>query len=90
MTPRRWTNDQKLQIVLLGLKGQSVAQICSDNQISQSLYYKWRDKFLNNAPKAFDVEKTSQTQQRLERENQHLKIMIGELTFELKKSELWL
>lgn len=90
MPKKTWTNEQKLQIVLSGLKGQSIAQICSDNQISQSLYYKWRDKFLSNATNAFDVERTSQSQQRLERENQRLKTIIGELTIELKKSEVWL
>ena len=90
MKQRKWTNEQKLQIVLLGLKGQSVSQICIDHQLSQSQYYKWRDQFMSNASKAFDASKQAQSEQRLERENHRLKAMIGELTIELKKTEAWL
>jgi transposase-like protein len=47
MKPRKWTVEEKLEIVLGGLKGvKSVAEICREHQISQSQYYRWRDKFL--------------------------------------------
>lgn len=47
MKPRKWTVEEKLEIVLEGLKGvKSVAEICREHQISQSQYYRWRDKFL--------------------------------------------
>ena len=45
---------------------------------------------MSNASKAFDTEKVSKKQQRLESENQKLKGLVGELTLELKKSEAWL
>jgi transposase-like protein len=38
--------------VLEGYKGgRSVAEICREHQISQTLYYRWRDKFLESGKK---------------------------------------
>ena len=84
---RTWTSEEKAKIVLQGLKGRSVAEICNEYQIHQAQYYKWRDKFLSDAPKVFDTARQNQKEQRLERENQRLKQVVGELTVELKKSD---
>ena len=47
MKSRKWTADEKLAIVMEGLKEKrSVAEICREHKISQTLYYRWRDKFL--------------------------------------------
>lgn len=47
MKQRRWTAEEKLAIVMEGLKEKrSVAEICREHRISQTLYYRWRDKFL--------------------------------------------
>ena len=47
MKRRQWTPKEKLAIVLQGLKGEiSVAELCNQHQISQSQYYKWRDRLL--------------------------------------------
>ena len=89
MHRRKWTSEAKAQVVLSGLRGQPVAEICNDYGISQSQYYLWRDQFLSKASKAFDTQKVSQQQQQLERENKHLKGLVGELTLELKKNEEW-
>jgi len=45
-----------------------------------------RDQFLQNAGKIFEMPKTAHQQGRLERENERLKAMLGELTMELKKA----
>ncbi len=53
MKPRKWTADEKLAIVMEGLKEKrSVAEICREHKISQTLYYRWRDKFLEGGKKA--------------------------------------
>lgn len=53
MKTRKWTTEEKLAIVMEGLKEKkSVAEICREHQISQSLYYKWRDKFLEGGKKS--------------------------------------
>ncbi len=47
MKQRKWTAEEKLGIVMEGLKERrSVSEICREHQISQTLYYRWRDKFL--------------------------------------------
>jgi transposase-like protein len=52
MPRRKWDATTKALIVLEGLKGKPVAEICTEHKISQSLYYQWRDQFLANAAQA--------------------------------------
>ena len=52
MKQRKWAADEKLGIVMEGLKEKrSVAEICREHRISQTLYYRWRDKFLEAGKK---------------------------------------
>jgi len=87
MSRRKWDAKTNAMIVLEGLKGKSVAEICAEHQIGQSLYYQWRDQFLANAAKAFDAPQHTRKEARLEQENARLKQLVGEFTFELKKSD---
>jgi len=53
MKRRNWTADEKLAIVLEGIKEKRlVAEICQEHQISQSLFYRWRDKFFEGGKNA--------------------------------------
>lgn len=53
MRQRKWAADEKLAMVMEGLKEKkSVADICREHKVSQTLYYKWRDKFLEGGRKA--------------------------------------
>lgn len=46
------TAEEKLAIVLEGLKGGiTVSDLCRKYGISQAVYYKWRDKFLEGGKK---------------------------------------
>jgi transposase-like protein len=87
MQRRKWDAKTKAMIVLEGLKGKSIAELCTEHQISQAQYYQWRDQFLAHAAKAFEVHEQSQREARLARENARLKTFVGELTLELKKSD---
>jgi transposase-like protein len=69
-------------IVLEGLKGNPVAEICPEYQLSQSQYYQWRDQFLAHAGNAFEVPQHTRTEARLAHENARLKTLVGELTLE--------
>ena len=89
MKRRNWTSEKKALVVLEGLRGRQIAELCSEHGISQSQYYQWRDLFLHNAARAFETEKTDEKTARLKNENARLKAMVGELTMELKKSEEW-
>lgn len=84
---RNWTSEEKAKIVLQGLRGRSVAEICNEYQIHQTQYYKWRDKFLENAKQVFELDKQSKREECLEREVGRLKGIIGDLTVELKKND---
>ena len=89
MKLRKWSPKQKAQIVLEGLKGRPVQEICTEYQIAQSQYYQWRDQFLSRIDKPFIDD--NQEFEHLVRKNARLERMVGELTMELKKSEevLW-
>jgi transposase-like protein len=86
MKRRSWSNQEKAAIVLEGIRGKSVADICLEHQINQSQYYKWRDHFLSHVASVFDTGKANQAEERLRRENAKLKSCVAELTLEVKKS----
>ena len=73
MQRRKWDAKTKALIVLEGLKGKPVAEICTEHQINQSLYYQWRDQFLANAAKAFDYLKHIGKEARLGQKNAWLR-----------------
>jgi transposase-like protein len=85
MKYRKWDAKRKGIIVLEGLKGKPVSEICLEYQISQTQYYRWRDKLLSSLPQVFTTTKRKEESQA--REIRRLKEIIGELTVELKKSE---
>ena len=87
MKKRTWTNQQKMQIILEGIKGEiSIGELCSKYEISQGNYYKWRDVLLNGADKLF-VPDPDKEKARMRKKIDKLNQTIGELTVELKKTE---
>jgi len=88
MKRRIWKGQEKLQIVLEGLKGQiSLAELCSRHQISQAQYYQWRDRLIKEGRKIFDYGGPSKSEENHKQQVGRLQRIIGELTVELKKSE---
>lgn len=87
MKRRKWTPELKSKIVIEGLKGTPVAEICNKHEISQAQYYQWRDSFLKNAGKVFESSKMEQKEARLQKQNSRLKEMVADLTLELKKND---
>lgn len=87
MKRRRWDTKTKTKIVLEGLSGRPVSEICNEYEIHQNQYYSWRDKFLSGAHRAFESQKDGGEVNRLRKMNQELKQIIGSLTVELKKTE---
>lgn len=92
MKTRIWTAEEKMGIVLEGIKGsKSISEICREHQIHQSLYYKWRDKFLEGGKKGLINGGTNENTYKLEIEK--LQKIIGKQTVQieiLKKTENWL
>lgn len=88
MKRRKWTSQQKLQIVLEGLSGQiEISKLCVKYQVSQTQYYLWRDQLLKFGHQSFETKNITKKEQHLEQEVRKLKSIIGDLTVELKKSE---
>lgn len=88
MKRRKWESSQKLKIVLKGLSGKiEISKLYNKYQISQVIYYRWREQLLQYGHQAFESKNITRREQRLQSENQHLKQIIGDLTVELKKSE---
>jgi transposase-like protein len=87
MHKRTWDAKTKAMIVLEGLKGKPVAEVCTAHQISPSQYDQWRDQFLAHAAQAFEGHQHTRKEARLAQENARLKKLVGELLLELKKND---
>ena len=90
MRRRKWDSKTKWLIVMEGLKGRKIVDLCTEHAITQGQYYSWRDQFLSEGYKVFDHAKSDKKQSHLEHQNSKLKKLVGELTLELKKNDDWL
>jgi len=93
-TRKRHSTEEKIRIVLAGLRGDdSIAELCRQEGIAQSLYYSWSKEFLEAGKKrlAGDTSRaaTSGEVKELRSESLALKEVVADLTLEnrlLKKS----
>ncbi len=93
-TRRKFSPEEKIRIVLEGLRGeQSVSDLCRREGIASNLYYRWSKDFLEAGKKqlAGDTvrEATSDEVKELWAENRELKEVVAEVTLKnrvLKKS----
>jgi transposase len=93
-TRRHFTAEDKIRIVLEGLRGEdSIAELCRREGIDQNLYYRWSKEFLEAGKKrlAGDTARAATTDEvkELRREASARKEVVAELTLEnrlLKKS----
>jgi hypothetical protein len=84
MPRRKRDAKSRAMIVLEGLRGKPMTELCHEPQFSQAPYGQWRDQLLTHAAKAFGVREQSQRQARLAREHARLRTLVGELSLELK------
>ena len=85
MSKRREFSAQfKLETVLEGRRGEkSVAQLCRERDVTDSLYDKWRDEFMESAPDIFVGKRHKGTDESAERIAE-LERLVGRLTMELE------
>ena len=84
-TRRRWTAEEKLRIVLLGVGGQiEISELCRREGINPTQYYGWKKQLLSSASKVFvnGTEKPSAKEERLTTELRRAKDVIAEITAE--------
>lgn len=90
---RKFSAEFKLDTVMEGLRGEkSVAQICRERDISESLYHKWKALFQERAPEIFEDRRSSGEDDQ-EHQIAELERLVGRLTMEvevLKKARSWL
>jgi hypothetical protein len=79
MKRRRGDATTTAVIVLEGLKGQPVADLCPAHHSSPSQYYPWRDQFLAHIGHACEPHQATKRAARLAQENARLKPRVGEL-----------
>ena len=93
-TRRKYNAEERIRIVLEGLKGEaSIAELCRREGISPNLYYTWSKEFLEAGKKRLqgDSEREASTVEvtGLKKENEQLKALVAELSLKnrvLKKS----
>jgi transposase len=81
---RSWTAEQKIAIVLAGLRGdRSVKEVCREHRISDTLFYAWRDKLLEGGRAAL-AGKEERDGERERRKIRELERALGRKTYELE------
>ena len=86
-TRRRFSSEEKIRIVLEGLRGeQSVSELCRREGIAPTLYYRWSKDFLEAGKKrlAGDTvrEATSSEVKGLRADSSLLKEVVAEITLD--------
>lgn len=91
MRKERWTPEQKVSIVLEGIKGDlKISELCRQNGMSQTQFYRWRDEFLKAGKEALSNKSNRNGKKRFGAKIKELEQIIGRLTIEnqiLKKTE---
>jgi transposase len=93
-TRRKYTSEEKIRIVLEGLRGEtSIAELCRREGINPNVYYRWSKDFLEAGKKRLEGdtarEANSDQVKSLRDENTQLKQVVADLFLKnrvLKKS----
>ena len=93
-TRRKFSSEEKIRIILEGLKGEeSISAICRKEGIAPTLYYKWSKAFLEAGKRRLQGdtvrEASSNEVTDLRKENEQLKQLVAEVSLKnrvLKKS----
>ena len=97
-TRRKYSAEEKIRIVLDGLRGEdSIAELCRREGINQNVYYRWSKEFLEAGKQrlAGDIKREANTEEvvQLRKENNQLKHALADVVLKntiLKKSVLGL
>jgi len=86
-TKRKFSAEEKIRIVLDGLRGEdSIVAICRREGIHPNLYYNWSKEFLEAGKKRLNGDMTRQATSgeviSLREENDELKRLVAELSLE--------
>ena len=81
MPHRRWTAEEKIQIVLESLNTSiGVVELCRKYAVNPTVFYAWKEKFIEAGKQALTRSRRNGGGGELQAENERLKQLIGELT----------
>ena len=88
-TRRRFSAEEKIRIVLEGLRGESpIAEICRKEGIAPALYYRWSKDFIEAGKKRLngDTQREANTFEvnQLRKESDDLKMVVAEQAVKLR------
>src|SRR5712692_3090920 len=82
---RAFTAQQKLEIVVAGLRGDvTVKELCRQHEIAETLYYSWREKLLEGGREALAGKEERRGERELKRRIAQLERALGRKTYELE------
>jgi len=80
MDTKRWPPEEKLAIVMEGLRGElPIAEICRRHCISATQFYKWKNAFLEGGKKALEGAGANSETKRLRARVRELEALAGKL-----------
>jgi transposase len=84
-TRKKYSSEEKIRIVLEGLRGEvSIAELCRKEGIQPNVYYMWSKEFLEAGKRRLQGdtarEATSGEVVDLKKENEQLKVLVAELS----------
>ena len=78
MNRKKWSNEEKVAIVLEMIKGvDTVASICARHGVSATQAYKWQEQFLSGGRDALSDKRRKGTDP-VREENRRLKELVGQ------------
>lgn len=88
-TRKKYSAEEKIRIVLEGLRGETtIAELCRKEGINSNLYYNWSKDFLEAGKKRLngDIQREATTSEvhNLKNENMDLKQLVAELSLEVR------
>jgi transposase len=95
-TRRKYSAEEKIRIVLDGLRGEtSIAELCRREGLNPNVYYRWSKDFLESGKKRLEGdivrEANSDEVSQLRKENNQLKHVVADLFLKnrvLKKNQI--
>ena len=86
-TRKKYSSEEKIRIVLEGLRGEeSIAKLCRKEGINSNIYYKWSKDFLEAGKKrsSGDIKREATTSEVHNLKNENLKqLVVAELSLEV-------
>ncbi len=79
MNRKKWSNEEKVTIVLEMVKGEeSVASICARHRVSATQAYRWQEQFLAGGRAALADKRRRGSLDTVADENRQLKELVGQ------------